>query len=147
MKLEIIFSSVVLAILTILIIMSLGYSSVARLFPFIVIIPTVILLVIQTIREVQRKLQQKVIPKGKEINDKGGIYKYLRAPVWMGSFLLSIYLLGYLVGTALFSLIYLKVHGVKWLMTIFYVLGTIALIYGGFELALKAPLYEGLLFK
>ena len=147
MKLEIIFSSVVLAILTILIIVSLGYSSVARLFPFIVIIPTVILLMIQTIREVQRKLQQKAVPQQKEIDVKGSIYKYLRAPVWIGSFLLSIYLLGYLVGTVLFSLIYLKLHGVKWLTTILYVLATIVLIYGGFELVLRAPLYEGLLFK
>jgi hypothetical protein len=58
-----------------------------------------------------------------------------------------IYLLGYLAGCSLFSVLYLKVHGEKWGMSIGFSLGVIALVYGGFEIALKTPLYRGLLFQ
>lgn len=147
MRLEIIFCSAALSILIILVFVSFGYSTIARLLPLIVIIPTAILLGIQVIREVSKKARQKVLPEEKEMADKGIPHRYLRAPIWIGSLVISIYLLGYLVGTALFSFLYLKLHGAKWLTTISYVLGVIALIYGCFELALKMPLYEGVVFR
>lgn len=147
MKLDIIFSSVVLAILIVMMVVSTGYPPKARLFPLILIIFTAGLVGIHLIKLIWGKTKKEELSEVEKPAARVSWTSYFRAPVWIGGFLLAIYLLGYLVGAALFSLLYLKVHGEKWGMAIGFSLGVIALVYGGFEIALKTPLYGGLLFQ
>jgi len=147
MKLRIIFPSVVLAFLIIIIILSLGYSYEAKLFPLLICVPVAVLLVGQILREVRAKVKEEAVPGEKKIATKGALAKALAPPAWIAGLLLSLYLLGYLVGTPLFTLLYLKLHGEKWLLTVIVVLAIIAVVYGGFTLGLKIPLYKGLLFS
>jgi len=147
MILEIVFSSVTLLIMAILIVMSIGYPPTARLFPLIVIIPTTILLTMELIKAIHPKRGKVAVYKAEISDMKTPVPLNLRAPIWIGSFLLSIYILGYLVGIVLFSLLYLKINGEKWSTSIIYVVGIIALLYGCFELGLDTQLYEGLLFR
>ncbi len=148
MTIDIIFSSVVLVILTAMTVATMEYPPRARLFPLILLIITEGLVVIHLIKEIRgRNKHQKASAEEEKTAEKIGWNVYLRAPFWITGFMLSIYLLGYLVGASLFSFVYLKVHGVKWLTTIGFSLGVLAVIYGGFEIALKTPLHGGLLFR
>ena len=147
MTIEIIFSSVVIVILTVMTVATMGYPPKARLFPLILLVITEGLVVIHLIKEIWGKTKHQTASAEEEKTaEKIDWAMYLRAPAWITGFMLSIYLLGYLVGASLFSFFYLKVHGEKWLTTIGFSLGVLALIYGGFEIALKTPLYGGLLF-
>ncbi len=148
MTIEILFSSVVLVILTVMTVATMGYPPKARLFPLILLVITEGLVVIHLIKEIwgKTKHQADAVEEGKG-EEKIDWALYLRAPAWIAGFMLAIYFLGYLIGASLFSFLYLKVHGEKWVTTIGFTLGVLALIYGGFEIALKTPLYGGLLFR
>ena len=147
MKLDIIFSTIVLIILMIMTVVSMGYPPKARLFPLILIAITEALAAIHIINEIRGRTKKQQVSEAGQRAEKVPVSKYFRAPVWIGCFMISLYLFGHLVGVALFSFLYLKVHGEKWVTTIGFSLGVMALIYGGFEMALQTPLYEGLLFR
>ena len=146
MRLDIIISSVVLIILIITAIVSMDYPPRARLFPLILIIITCGLVGLHLIKLVWGKTKQEAALEEKRIATKVTFIRHLRTPAWLGGFLLSIYLLGFTVGTSLFSLLYLKLNGLKWITTILFAIGVVAFVYGCFQLALKIPLYEGILF-
>lgn len=65
------------------------------------------------------------------------------ALLWLASALPMVIFLGYLVGPALFLLLYLRLHGEKWLTAILFAAGCAAFIYLGFHelLAVRVPLY------
>ena len=73
--------------------------------------------------------------------------RYLSVVAWMAGLLVMIYLIGHLVSVPLFVLLYLKLHGERWLLTISVSLGALAVVYLGFIIALGRPLHEGLLFR
>lgn len=148
MAIEIIFSLVVLVILTAMTVVTMGYPPKARLFPLILLVITEGLVVIHLIKEIWGNTRHQTNSVKKEKTGKKiGWATYLASPAWIGGFMLSIYLLGYVVGTPLFSVLYLKMRGQKWLTTIGFSTGMLALTYGGFEIALNTPLYGGLLFR
>ena len=70
----------------------------------------------------------------------------LVAGAWVAGFFLVIYLLGFIIAIPLFVLSYMKLHGTRWVVAIVFAVLASALIYGGFELALKVNLYKGLVF-
>lgn len=147
MRLEIVFAAVVFVILLGMMTISLDYPPKARLFPLILIAITECLVVVHLIKEIRGKAGLREAAKEEGALEETNWTMYLRAPAWIGAFMLTIYLLGYLVGAALFSLIYLKVHGEKWFMAVSFALGVMVLVYGGFGIALKTPLYAGILFQ
>jgi hypothetical protein len=147
MKLEIIFSSAVLTILIVMLIMATGYKPKARLFPLVIIISSIVLFGILTVKEILKTLRQRDVLTEKKTVGNPILSRYFRAPVWIGTLMLFIYLLGHMVGASLFSLLYLKFHGEKWVTTILFAMGVMAFIYGCFQVALAIPLYEGRLFR
>ena len=144
MRASTIFALVVLAIAGIIIIVSLGYSYEASLFPLLITIPMAALAVAQIIKETRAKAE--LPQQGEKVSGKGIFGKYLAVPAWMVALLLIIYLIGLLMGFPLFIFLYLKLHHQSWLLSIVMTLVTIAVIYGGFVIGFKIPLWEGLLF-
>jgi len=140
-----VFPSVILAIAIILIIVTIGYPYKAKLFPLLIAFSVAALLVAQIVKEASTKSEQETDAEDKKVGLKDTLAKYLTVPAWIIAFALSIYVLGYLVGIPLFFLIYLKLHGEKWLTTVICVLAVIVLVYGVFEVAFDIQLYKGIL--
>jgi hypothetical protein len=65
----------------------------------------------------------------------------------MVSFLIMIYVLGFLLGIPLFLFLYLKYQGLGWFRSLGIAAGLIILIYCMFSLLMKMRLYPGLLFS
>ena len=54
--------------------------------------------------------------------------------------------MGFIVAIPVFVFAYMKTHGEGWIFAIIAAALTAAAIYGVFEIALKAELYQGILF-
>ena len=145
--LSIIFPLVLLSILTTMIIISLGYHHTVKLFPLLVMLPVAVLLAAQLFKATRAKQTQKASPEEEKPAGQASFGDYLKSQVWVIALLLAIYLLGFIAGPALFLLIYLKTHGVKWLTTMICVSAIIAIIYGAFGLFFEIYLHPGLLFS
>jgi len=121
MKTSSIFVVIVLAILGIVIITSLAYPYDAKLFPLFIAIPTAVLAVVQIFRETM-------------------------GAAWIAGLALIMCSIGLLAGLPLFTFLYLKLHRQSWLLSIVITLIMLAVIWGGFVVGFKMPLYKGLLF-
>lgn len=137
-----IFAFLMLAILGTIIVMSLGYPAKAKRFPLAIAIPVAALQVVLTIREVRVKAELR----DNEVAGKDAFSNYVAVMVWIAGLLLTIYLVGLLVGFSLFTFIYLKLHRQSWLLSIILTVVMAAVVYGGFVLGFKMQLYTGLLF-
>lgn len=144
---SIIFPLILLLVLTTMIIISLEYQFIARLFPLLVMLPVGALLVAQIFLEFRAKAKQKTAPEERGRAPQASLGDYLKSQVWIIALLLAIYLLGFVAGPALFLLTYLKLHGVKWFTTTICIAVVIALVYVGFGLLFEVYLYQGLLFS
>lgn len=65
---------------------------------------------------------------------------------WVAGFSLAIHLLGFYISIPLFAFAYLKWRRRSWFAATVFALAMLAFVYGIFELSLKAPLFEGLIF-
>lgn len=70
---------------------------------------------------------------------------YMTAWSWMVGFVLGIYLLGLVIAGGVFVFSYSKSHGTNWIISTVLTVLTFAFAYGVFEVALRMPLYKGLL--
>ncbi len=77
----------------------------------------------------------------------GSLRQYLVIGALGGGLLLAVYLFGFIIASALFTLSTMKLLGVKWWVVILFTIVTPAFIYGVIELALQIELYQGLLFN
>ncbi len=84
--------------------------------------------------------------EGREKDEKG-IIGYLPIGAWVVGFFLAIYLLGFIIAIPLFVLAYMKLHGIKWLLTVISTIFVPLIVYSIFELALRIELYRGLVFN
>jgi hypothetical protein len=73
-------------------------------------------------------------------------HAYLFTGIWVISFTLAIYLVGFLIAIPLFIFAYMRSHGIDWFTAIIFAILTPAFIYGIFEFAVGITLYPGLLF-
>ena len=146
MKTSTIFAVIILAILGVIVIKSLGYPYDAKLFPLLIAIPTVVLAVAQILRETRGRREPETVPQEEKVARKGFFRNYLAAPAWIAGLVLTMYSIGLLAGLPSFTFVYLKLHGQSWLLSIVITLAMLALIWGGFVVGFKMPLYEGLLF-
>ncbi len=72
--------------------------------------------------------------------------RLLVAAAWVVGLFLSVWSLGFMMTIPLFLLVYMKSHGIRWLVTIAFAVLMTALSYVVFELLLRVELYRGLLF-
>ena len=70
---------------------------------------------------------------------------YLSTIGWIVGAIASIFLLGFIFGIALFLLLYVKLHGEKWLTSAILSFVVAGLFYVFFEVLLKMPFPHGLL--
>jgi hypothetical protein len=65
---------------------------------------------------------------------------------WVLCLTAGIYLFGFRIGVPVFTLAYLKWRGRSWLTAFIVAAAALAVLYGVFELGLKAPLFKGIIF-
>ena len=131
-----------LAFVALLLGLSSQYQFKAALFPWLFGSITALLLGVQIWREIAaaRKTETAKVAGPKEIRP------FVMGIAWLVGILPMIYLLGFLVGLPIYCFLYFKLHGQKWLRSTVLTLLITAVIYGGFIIGLKVPLYKGLLF-
>jgi len=83
---------------------------------------------------------------GKESKDSFEIRRLGLVFGWAAGFSLAVYLVGFYIAIAVFSFTYLKWRGRSWLTATIFAIALLAFIYGVFDVGLKAPIYEGLIF-
>jgi hypothetical protein len=139
---------------------------VARMVPFAVVVPTLLLLLVQLMLDMLPRLSQaysrlenkdlfsveglrKKISQSVEAVEDQTLerYKEREAFLWLLALLLLIYLLGFLVALPLYTLLYLKKRTEKWLMAVSMAAGIAGLVYGVSILDLGTDLYGGLLWR
>jgi len=69
------------------------------------------------------------------------------ALAWTAGFLLSVSILGFVIGSLLFAFSYSKLHGRGWLVALSFAVIMTAAIYAGTEWAFDMPLPKGLLLS
>jgi hypothetical protein len=146
--------------------LTLGLGSVARMVPFAVVIPTLLLLLFQLMMDMLPRLAQKYSRlENKDLFQVEGLRKQVREPVedvevealqrnrerkaflWLLVMLILIYLLGFLIALPLYTLVYLKRRSEKWLIAVPVAVGIGCLVYGVSILNLGTRLYGGLLWQ
>ena len=107
-----------------------------------------VLAAVQLCREVRQSRADTAanrLPQ-QEIDTSQRRYRLGSALALISGFALSIYLLGFLIAIAVFSLSYLKLHKRGWIISIVYTVIVLVFVYGIFEFGLNARLYRGLIF-
>lgn len=122
-----------------------GYVPEARLFPWVIGIPTLVLLVWQIVIEIQGKgkprketpLERQVIVPSKQL---------IFAGLWLVGALAGVYLFGFLIAVTGYVLLYLIFHREKLLMSI--VFGLSLFLFMQFIIyLLGTPFYGGLIYR
>lgn len=143
-----IFTLCLLVFFGLLAFMARGFPWEAKFFPWLVLFPLVGMLAWQSVKEI-RKLRKKGEKQGTEakfavVREEGPArHKYMAAIVWMLIFVAMVYFLGLMVGLGLFTFLYIKLNGGKWLEAIGVAAGITVFFYVAFVRLLEMYLYSG----
>lgn len=121
----------------------------AKLVPLLASAVLLAMMGIELLREIrsQRKPAPEETNRGAE--DKNG-FEWLRLMTligWMGGFLVSIYVLGFIISIALFVFAFLKGQGRSWLQSAIFAVSVVGFIYLIFVVAIELKLPKGLFFS
>jgi hypothetical protein len=164
------FTALLLAFAGVMFCLTFGLGRVARMVPFAIVVPTLLLLVFQLLLDLLPRLAQSYgrlenrdlfgvqglrekLAEGGEAAEgeaaEGGQVgrKEGRAFLWLFLMLGLIYLLGLFMALPLYTLLYLKSGAERWLTAIVMALTIACLIYGVSLLDPGARLYAGLLWN
>ena len=83
----------------------------------------------------------------REEENKPAGRQYLTIAAWLAGFAISIYLIGFYLGSFLLILSYMKRNGSKWVGSIFLAVLSTAIMYTVFEVFLTAGLHPGLISR
>lgn len=144
MRSSFIFAIFLFLFFVILLIATLGYPTRAKIFPLLVVITALALLSNQIWREGFALRRQKEAPERAEGPNLGRAY--LGVALWIAATAAMLLLLGFLATVVLLPLLYSRHHGERWLVSLCLSLGCTTFFYAIFVLALKLPLYQGLLY-
>ncbi len=144
-------------------IMAAGYNRKAGLIPMLVSgLCTVMALYtfVNGFREEKRKAtggQQTVADKIQVSSDRIGVNekqdplerkkRFWLMMGWMVGFSLAVYLFGHLVAIPIFTLLFMRLNGEKWVVSIGCAVGLTLIVYFAFVVATKTTLYGGVLFN
>jgi hypothetical protein len=138
-----IFTVILFLISILFLIATMPYPYKAKLFPLLTLLPALILLIVQIIREV-------CALKGVEALEKGKIesfnYKDLAICAWLLGTLVMLWLLGFMGTVILLPFLYLRFQRESWLLSITLSLGCGFFFYSLFAWSLHMSLYPGILF-
>jgi len=137
------FFAVFLLLVSLLILRAtLTYPFKAKLFPLITLLPVLILLMIQIIREISA-LKEKGVAEGRK--NESFDTKYLTIWSWMVGTALMLWVLGFMGTVLLLPFLYLRNQRESWLLSITLSLGCGVFFYVLFDLFLRMTLYPGLI--
>ena len=146
MQWSLLFSAVLLVFFIVICLSSFGYPFEAGLFPWVIGIPTTVLMLIQFVKEIA-KMRHATEQKALSQKRPGDPRAYALTILSMACFLGMIYVLGFIISIPLYLFLYLKLNGFGWFRSAGLAAGTIILIYVIFSLAMRMPLYNGLLLS
>lgn len=72
--------------------------------------------------------------------------RFVFITVWVAAFMLCIYLFGFRISIPVYAFLYLKWRGKHLFIAAIFALAMLGFVYGVFELGLKAPLFQGIVF-
>ncbi len=145
MKGRLIFAVALLVVFVFFLVATLSFRSMRdKTFPLIAIIPALILLVSQILKEIL-SLRREKGSKGEETKERSR--RYWGMGVWMALTLIMFWLIGFLGTTLLLPFIYLRYNQEGWFLSIALPLGCGIFFYAIFSLALGMRLYQGFLIS
>lgn len=65
---------------------------------------------------------------------------------WTAAFILGTYLFGFRIAIPVFAFSYLKWRGRHWAVAVLFAAAMLGFAYGAFDIGLKAPLFQGIVF-
>lgn len=151
-KYHVAFIIVFLIILGTLFVVTLDYPKRARNFPLIVIAFAMLVLIKELTGEILSR--RRLISAGHK--DKAGqpeevpretVFRFLQVLGWIAGLGLLIWFFGFLIAFPLFIFVYIKLNGEKWRWAFIVAVSFSIVIYVGFGVLLKLPLYEGIIFQ
>jgi hypothetical protein len=150
-KKDISFLLLLLAVLIAGFVVVIGYPPRARFFPMIVISLCGVIVSGELLKAFIAHLKPGVAgreSRGKDEAPETGKQrqKTMALIAWLGGFALLIWLVGFIIGMPLFMLVYVKMKGEGWRWAIILSVTMFLIVYAGFSLLLKIPVYEGMLF-
>ena len=155
------FTVLIAVIILVAIVVSFDYNAKARLIPLAICIPTLLLTILILISERYpwliskfnvsltdlAKTDTKLKSDSEENNERSSGKGVLVSYAWLCALFILILLVGFIVAIPAFAFLYLKIFWrTGWLKTIAVSLALGVLIYGGFDILMKANLFEGILF-
>jgi putative exporter of polyketide antibiotics len=141
-----IFSLFLLAVVSVFLIIAIGYPIRAAFGPLATGIPAAILLITQFVLNIRKKTVEGTGQYRHSV-DEPSRRNYFNAIGWIIGLLGVTYLIGILITFPLFTLCYIKLNRWGWFLSIGLALGVFILLYGVFGYILQVPLYEGILFQ
>lgn len=118
----------------------------SKLLPLIIGSMIFILAAIELRKEARRcKPEAARDEPGRREKSREELRGYLLSGAWVVGFVLTIYLVGFIIAIPLLILSYMKSHGISWLATIIFAVLTTGIIYGIFISALRLELHRGLI--
>lgn len=147
-----VFNLIVVVLLSIYVVTAWGYNPQARLLPLVVSIPILILAIGLFISDLRASRQASGVSGGVklpishvEVAPKGKFKKEIKAFVWAISLFVALYLFGFIITTALYTFISLKVRShFSWRSSIGVSVGCLAFLYIVMIYGLRVDLYMGI---
>ena len=146
-----VFNLIVVVLLSIYVVTAWGYNPQARLLPLVVSIPILILAIGLFITDLRASRQASGVAEGVklptgnvEVPPKGKFKKEVNAFVWAISLFIALYLFGFIITTALYTFLSLKVRShFSWRSSIGVSVGCLAFLYTVMIYGLRVDLYTG----
>jgi len=148
---------------------AIGYNAKARLIPLVVAIPCLAMSILQFTLDLRKQkvkgrsieddlfhgvmekmIHQEVIATEDEKKGKkrsGKAKPFFKIVLWLLFFYVSVFLFGFLITIPLFTILFMRSKGERWLPTFSCAAGLWLTIYLAFVVAARISLYEGLVFR
>jgi Na+/melibiose symporter-like transporter len=142
-----VFNVTVVVLLAIYVVTAWGYNPQARLMPLVVSVPILILSIVQTISDFRKReepARAKATTKEKEVTEKKKFKKEVNAFLWAIGLFLGFYLFGFIITTAFFTFLSLKVRSrFGWRPSLGVSVGCLAFLYIVLVYGFNLDLYPG----
>ena len=158
---ELIFTLCIASYIVILVVLSFGYTPESRLFPRLVLVPTILFLVLRLISMINPKLSRILEPESgvidtdtvqrlakvtRELDSKEKDNREFKVISWIIGLVILVYLFGILPATALFVFLFVKIYGARnFLTSAAFTIATWIFVYFIFVMVLQVRLYTGVL--
>jgi hypothetical protein len=148
-----IFTIFLFVVILVFVIVAAGYPFKAGIGPLAAGIPALILLIIVFVLDNTRKKAEETKSK-KEIRNKENLERaaftfsdYKGIIFWILGLLILSYLFGMILIFPLFTLIYIRVKGFSWRLSIIIAACVFVLMFVGYKILLQTPFHEGFIIE